>query len=469
VDVLLLIFAALSTLSAVFSPNHWLSMRALAITLSGLVVFWAARAVAGDGLRRPLTALLLVAVVAGTGTALAQAYGFESDWFTQSRAPGGTFGNRNFMAHLSAIGAPLLVWYVATARRAIATFLCGLGGAVLAAGLVLSRSRAAWLALLVIGALLAIPTWRAVRRVPHAGAGVRVMLLGVCAAIGVVVALVLPNRLNWKSDSPYLDSVRGVVAYNSGSGRGRVIQYRTSLDMALTHPLLGVGPGNWPVYYPRYAGRNDPSLLRDTGVTANPWPSSDWVALVAERGIAAALVLVIAAIGLVANAFSAARGSAANNPAARDPFLALALTGTVLITASVGMFDAVLLIAPPTLIVWAILGALSTPGRTRREWAPSPAARRRWGLVAAAVLALVTARSATQLVAMEHFGTGESVPSVQRASHWDPGSFRIQLRLAQLSLESRGCEAARPSAARASGMLPSASEPKAILRRCGRE
>ena len=56
--------------------------------------------------------------------------------------------------------------------------------------------------------------------------------------------------------------------------------------MAAAHPLLGVGTGNWSVRYPRYAPASDPSMT-DVGLTANPWPSSDWVAVLSERGPAA--------------------------------------------------------------------------------------------------------------------------------------------------------------------------------------
>ena len=75
-------------------------------------------------------------------------------------------------------------------------------------------------------------------------------------------ALILPNRLNWRSDSPYLESLTGVANYKEGSGRGRLIQWNNTLAMAAHHPLLGVGPGNWPVFYPRYMSKDDPSFDR---------------------------------------------------------------------------------------------------------------------------------------------------------------------------------------------------------------
>ena len=467
VDFFLVTFAALSVVSAVLAPNQWLSLRSVAISLSGLAVFWCARSLADRGLKRPLIAFVVLATVLGAATSLAQAYGVETEYFTLSRAPGGTLGNRNFIAHIAAIGVPLLLWYAVTAKRIIAVTLCDIGGAVLAAALVMSRSRAAWLALLVAAVLLALPVWRAARRVPHADAGMRLLVLGIFAVAGVVLALVLPNRLNWKSESPYLDSVRGVVDYNTGSGRGRVLQYRNTLHMVEAHPILGVGPGNWPVFYPRFAARTDPSLVRDDNVTANPWPSSDWAALVAERGTLAVIALVLALIGIITNAFQSTRGSTANNPGARDPFLPIGLTATVLVTAAVGSFDAVLLLAAPALLVWASLGALGTTGRARSERTLSPGGARALTFVFAIPLLLFAVRSAGQTMAMQAFGTGDRLSSVERAAMFDPGSYRIQLRLAVLGLSERGCGFARPHAQRAAAMFPTAGAPRSILRRCG--
>ncbi len=467
VDFFLITFAALSFLSALLAANRWLSMRSVAVTLSGLAVFWCARSLAGAGLKRPLMAVIILATVLGAATSLVQAYGFESEYFTLSRAPGGTFGNRNFVAHVAAIGVPLLIWYAVTAKRTIAVLLCAIGGAVLAAALVLSRSRAAWLALLVSALLLSVPVWRAAKRVPHADAARRLILLGLVAAAGVVLALAVPNQLNWTSDSPYLDSVRGVVAYNSGSGRGRIIQYRNTLHMVEAHPVLGVGPGNWPVYYPAFASRNDPSLSHDDRTTANPWPSSDWATLIAERGAIAVAALLLAFIGIIANAFQSTRGSTANNPGARDPFLPVAVTATVLVTGAVGAFDAVLILAAPTFIVWAALGAIGAPGRARWEWNPSPRRRRLVALAATVPFLLFSLRATGATLAMQAFGSGQRLTSVERAAMLDPGSYRIQLRLAILALNSRGCTLATPYARRAAGMLPAAGAPRRILARCG--
>src|SRR5215203_376808 len=308
VDTFLVAFVGLSVVSALFAENWWLATRALAITASGVTVFWVARALAAAGYERALVTGLATAVVLGALTALLQAYGMEPEYVSLSRAPGGTFGNRNFMAHLAAIGTPIILLCAIEARRAWGFALGTIGMALVAAALVLSRSRAAWLALIVGGALMLLVGWRMGDAWTDAVRRRRLTVLAGVAAAAVVATLVLPNALEWKSNSPYLDSVKGVVNYKEGSGAGRLVQYRNSLKMAIANPILGVGPGNWAVEYPTFASRNDPSL-NDEGMTSNPWPSGDWVAMIAERGFAAVLVFTLALFALLVGAWMRARAA----------------------------------------------------------------------------------------------------------------------------------------------------------------
>src|SRR5688500_9901107 len=360
VDTFLVAFVVLSVISALFAENWWVATRALAITASGVTVFWVARALAVAGYERMLSTGLAVAVVAGAVTALLQAYGLEPEYVSLSRAPGGTFGNRNFMAHLSAIGTPIILLSAIEARRHWGFVVGSTGMAIVAAALVLSRSRAAWLALIVGGAIMLLVGWRLRGAWMDAVRRRRVSVLGGTAALAVIAALLLPNALEWKSESPYLDSVRGVVNYKEGSGAGRLVQYRNSLRMAAANPVLGVGPGNWAVVYPKFASRNDPSL-NDEGMTSNPWPSSDWVAFAAERGFVAVALYAMALFGLLVGAWMRARSATS----AHELLGAVALAATVVIASIVGAFDAVLMIAIPSLFLWMIVGALSPAGKPR--------------------------------------------------------------------------------------------------------
>ncbi len=459
-DGVLTAFLALSALSAVAAPNHWLAVRALAISISGAFTWWAARGIAARGGRDVLIGGLAAVTVLGAGTALAQAYGVSSDLASLSRAPGGTFGNRNFMAHVAAAGVPLLGYLALTARRATGAWVAALGLGVNAAALVLSRTRAAWLAL-VCCAIVAMAAWAWRRGTIWRDATARrgLLLLAGGVLLGGAGALVVPNSLDWKSDSPYLETAKGLVNYREGSGRGRLKQYANSMRLALHHPVLGAGTGNWAVEYPGVAPASDPSISQETGMTANPWPSSDWLAVVSERGLPALALWVTLFAGL---ALLGLRGWGRLDLPLDDRLRALAGTALVVVIGVEGAFDAVLLLALPTMLFWSAAGAmLPAPAGA----ASAPMARGRRALLGLAVLVtgLASAEySALKIASMTAYSDGQ----LGRAISLDPGSFRARLRNAQLMMSrgsrQRGCEDARAALA----LFPRSPDVKRLAAGC---
>lgn len=463
VDQLLGLFLVVGVLSALFATNWWLAGRAVAVSLSGAACFWSARAVSRAGLTRPLVAAVAVAGIVGAITALLQTYGVRTEYVSLNRAPGGTFGNRNFMAHACVITMPALVLVATTAatRRAFGWWAAGL--ALVAGALILSRSRAAWLAL-VVGAVVLLPL---VIMALGRGRGTlrlgRLFALPLAAALGGGIALVLPNTLDWRSDSPYMDTAKSVVNYKEGSGRGRLVQYGNSLRMSLHHPLFGVGPGNWAVVYPKFAARDDPSLA-DDGTTSNPWPSSDWMTFVSERGIASFVLLGLAMLALVADGLRGVR----EGRTPEDRLTSCAMLGTLAILIVVGSFDAVLLLPVPALVAWTLLGALSPPTRERKVVTLGIGRRVLLMGAVAALGALAIVRSASQLLAMSIFSTTSRVAALEQASTRDPGSYRIHVRLAEGYARRGSCKRAIAHAGAARALMPNAPEPRRLLASCGR-
>jgi hypothetical protein len=463
VDQLLGLFLALGLVSALFATNWWAAGRAIALSLSGATCFWCSRVVARAGLARWLIAAFALAGVAGALTSLLQTYGLRVDMFSLNRAPGGTFGNRNFMAHLCVIVFPALLLTTLRARspRAFGWWAAAL--AAVAAALVLSRSRAAWLALIACVFVLAAFAYLALRRTRGMLRWRRVPLLLAIALAGGGLALVLPNTLNWKSDSPYLETARSVVNYREGSGRGRLVQYGNSARMTLRYPVFGVGPGNWGVVYPKFASPGDPSLGSD-GMTANPWPSSDWMTFLSERGPAAFVLLALAMVALLVDAVRALRTET-------DPEHALAawaLLGTVAVLLVVSTFDAVLLLPIPALIAWGLLGALSPPSRSRLV-VELPTTQRVAAMLLVAILGgLAIVRSSTQLAAMSAFESSTRASRIERAAELDPGSYRIHMRLAEAYARRGSCANVRVHAGMARALFPNAPAPKRLLAACGR-
>ncbi len=465
-DLLLVVFLAWSAVSSLFATNYWLAQRAIGLSLSSALIFWASRRIARGGGSRGLLVAAAIATVATAIGALLQAYGVDSDLFTLARAPGGTLGNRNFVAHIAAIGLPTIIWFTVTTRQRAGAFAGSIGFAVVAAALFLSRSRAAWLAFLASVVVLAMLLFASREYWDREIVGGRLARIALAGAIAVILSIALPNTLHWNSDSPYLDSARGVVDYRKGSGGGRIAQYSNSLSMAKAHPIFGVAPGNWPVRYVQYARTNDKSLA-DDGTTANPWPSSDWVAFVSERGIVATLALA----GVFGVLFLSSLRKWRDAEDGRV-LLRITLAATIAAVIVVSCFDAVLLLPAPAFLIWGIIGAASggswswTGGRSRLvDLTP-----RKWKIAATAVLvfaALSAARSATETYAMTIVGTGGQTANWVRGAAWDPGSYRINARVAQLYVNRGRCAKAIPFARQAVELFPSSSPAKRLLRRCG--
>jgi O-antigen ligase len=458
VDLLLVAFLALGVVSAALAANPWYAARAVAVTASGIALFWVGRILREAGLERQLLGGLAAAVVVASITALLQTYGVRTDFFSANRAPGGTLGNRNFVAHIAAFGLPVVLYTALEARRFTGFLLGAAGAAVVTASLALTRSRAAWLAVAAAGAILlaSMVIAPALRR--SGRTWLRLALLLALAGGAVLGAVSLPNTLRWRSDNPYLESVRGVTNFREGSGAGRLVQYRRSLLMGLRDPLLGVGPGNWAVEYPGHAPSSDPSLDRnEPGTTSNPWPSSDWVAFASERGLPAALLLALAFAGIIIAGLRQLTGGAT----AEQALAAAAMIATLVAASVAGMFDAVLLLAAPALLVWTTLGALWSPRTIQAPRFPRAAVG---ALVVVSLLAGVGAlRSAGQLAAIGLSGSTRNVTAWSVAARLDPGNYRVRLRLAR---DANGRETRCGHAHAAHSLQPNASAARRLERRC---
>ena len=139
-----------------------------------------------------------------------------------------------------------------------------------------------------------------------------------------------------------------------------------------------------------------------------------------------------------------------------------ALAGFALVVAAAvqGLFDAVLLLAPPMLVVLAGLGALLP---STRPIVVLEGSRRRW---AALALAMVTGaagvRSAGQLASIVAAGPGSPRSRLEAALRYDPGSYRLEILLALRA----PCPGAAEHARRAAKLLPHHPVPPKLAARC---
>jgi O-antigen ligase len=325
----------------------------------------------------------------------------------------------------------------------------------------MSRSRAAYLAVIatiVTGGILLLVSRKYWKQGAVGGRLARMLLISVIAS---TIAVIIPNELDWNSDSPYLDSARNVVDYSSGSGRGRIAQYRNSLKIVKADPVFGAGPGNWPVRYPKFAPVSDKSFA-DNGMTANPWPSSDWVAFLSERGAVATVSL----LAFFAAMFFGSLRKWKSIPDNEGVLLRIALATTIVAAIVVSLFDAVLLLAAPAFLVWLIIGAAGSAPQIQPS-PESPKGMRSILLTFLVMAVLDVARSATQVTAMWNVGTGGRTAGWVAGASWDPGSFRINQRVAELYANRGQCAKARPYIRTARALFPSSPTARRTARRCG--
>ena len=178
--------------------------------------------------------------------------------------PGSTFGNRNIAAEAVAMSIPFGLGWLALSvpgageprRDAPAAILLLLALELIYLGA--TRTRGAWL-----GAAGGIAVFHALRRLgPRGRAAPRAVVgFGVAVALGVaaLASAVIPGRViprdlaDAKRFEPGEHVVREALDPTSPVVRTRLGLWRRTLAMYRAHPFLGVGPGNFVVFFPLYA------------------------------------------------------------------------------------------------------------------------------------------------------------------------------------------------------------------------
>ncbi|HEX8433080.1 MAG TPA: O-antigen ligase family protein [Longimicrobium sp.] len=452
VDMGACLFALLGMVSAVaVALNPWNGWRAALLTSSAVLLFLAARTVAGERGDTLLLEGIGWAVTALAVSALLEAYGVVDGLSTAGRAPGGALGNRNRAAHLMVLGLPVLwaaLMRAPTRRRAAALLGCTASAAAM---LALSHTRAAWLAAMVMAAC-AVAARLAIA--PRAAPRRRTVGFACAAAVGIVLAIVTPNALRWAGGGGYAATMRRIGEYDAGSGRGRLFQYGITMRMAGDHPVLGVGPGNWSLHYLRYA----PSQAAPSAaiVPVDRFPQSDWLGFAAERGLPALGILAYTGWLLLAWAWTTARAGA-SPPAERDQALALASWVAALLV--LGALDVVLL-TPAGACFVAVAGGALAPAREGGPVRLPRAARWSFALLMVALtavpLTLGVQRIRAGSLVGNWFAPRPDEDRLVRAVAIDPASYEARAVLARALVQRGRCDEAAPHLAAAERLFPGA-------------
>lgn len=158
-DLLLVCFLVLSG-AAALGPvsDSRLIARPMLLTFTTAAVFWISRALASSGYRDVLLSSVVITLAVAAGIAVFEAYAGLPNGWESIQAPAGLMGNRNRLAHLLVIGTPALVlWAYGRGPGAALPSGCV---AIICCALVLTRSRAAWVAIASLGTVVgALAMW----------------------------------------------------------------------------------------------------------------------------------------------------------------------------------------------------------------------------------------------------------------------------------------------------------------------
>ena len=279
--------------------------------------------------------------VALAGVSLQSAYGAARPFFTEHGA---------YAAYLAMI-LPLAL-LLALSRQGKARVRYAAASALIALGIALSLTRAAWVSL-AVAIPLAVGLWSWWRRSLKPVAGV--------AALALLVLVILAGVGAGARITRHAGSI---TAAEDASNLERVNRWMAAVEMARDRPWLGVGYAVYPLAYPEYR--------RKTIITELAYqhmgPHSEPMRLISETG----LLGFLAAGWFMGAAFVLGARVVRRSRDPRGRLLSLALVAGLITYAVHSVFRTYLDLEKVAVPFWASLGLLAALGRRLDAAPPRP-------------------------------------------------------------------------------------------------
>jgi O-antigen ligase len=418
--IALIALAFLALLGAVRAHDAMLAARRLAVIAAAAILFLEARWRIRDPARLLAVLAAIGAVVAAYG--LLQAAGFElldprgnRGYGTDGR-PVSTLGNPNFAASLLALLVPCAAATAILGRGKVRA-LALLSGALMIAHLVVARSRAGWLGVIVVAAVAA-----AAFLTRRAGSRARAVAVATAVLVPALLATVFTALVG--ADTGALP-----IAGRLDTVRVRGLVWSGTTELIGERPLLGQGLSDFTAEYERVRPEEEYrlSLHRVVGT-----PHNVVLHVAAEMGLPAALLL-LAFVTLTARGVLRGGGD-------RPPGVA-AVAG---LAGALGMLAAGLFASPLShpghvAALFVVLGAVAGPPDTgRREAHPMGrpvATLAALGLLVAAAggvlawLELRCEREVLRSAPTRESGGRTDAAALRRAVRWSPANVVARTRL----------------------------------------
>jgi O-antigen ligase/Flp pilus assembly protein TadD len=362
---LALLLAALWSLSAACGLRPDAASPELLDWGAYVLVFTAVWILADDPrMRGRVLAALFFAAALNAFYGLAQTAGFSPLPWTElfNGRANGFFGNPNFLGGHLALLLPLaLALALRPATRPVRLLLWGLVW-LFTAALVASQTRGAWLGAAAGCSVVFLCAWRLDSTLLRRSRGV---------LAASALALLLGLGLCWSfSSSTSKARVTGVFSGDPEAGR-RVFLMEKTAELAAQHPLLGVGPGAYRVWFPSVEVQGlQPTDYALQDYIISEHGHNDFLQMAADAGWPAALLwgaLCVLVLLRLARGFTEA--------AEEERLLVAGVLGALVAVRVHGLANFPFLIVPTEAAAWAI-AALGLRALAPRS--PKPAAEDRW-------------------------------------------------------------------------------------------
>ncbi len=255
---------------------------------------------------------VLALVLAGTGIAIIGIiqYLFKFSMIPQARPPAATFANRNMAAQFMVITFPFSVWLFLTADRKITAWFAVISSVLMLVYVVYTKTLAAWISVSVeIGILFFIGFYMLWKKGPKFKIKNKFLYFIVIGVLVLVFINVNSGGMNFKFGG-ISQQISSIKEFFVGNRSGRVtegkkassIEWRwaiwsNSIAMIKDHPLLGVGIGNYKIYYPLY----HQAVIKDQKFGINFQPiraHNDYIQAAAELGLTGIIIILSAILCL---------------------------------------------------------------------------------------------------------------------------------------------------------------------------
>ncbi len=268
IHLFILLFLGWVGLSLCWSINiHEGALQFIHLGACGVVFL----VVVGSALEeRWIIRMLATIMIAGAGASLLGCLQFalDMDAIPQAAAPAATFANRTVAAQFVSMTLPLHPVFFFHKTRKFHRVLTGISAIISMAFLIVSETRAGWLACLAAGAFLFVALIRDSKfddswaRISRKAAGVTIAFI---LASTAAVSLLYPDLPGSFFEISKNKLRHGVLQGAPPGGKESVLYkdsmdlrlgiWRNSLEMFKEHPVSGVGVGNFKIVYPAYHQR----------------------------------------------------------------------------------------------------------------------------------------------------------------------------------------------------------------------